>query len=82
MVTVSQPRFTQKLRSKNKALKELVERLLQLLAYLTESKIANEKSYHPSHLCKGHHTLAKCTNFLRQSVEQHSDTREKGLCYG
>ena len=39
MVTVSQPRFTQKLRSKNKALKELEERLLQLLAYPRNRKL-------------------------------------------
>lgn len=39
MVTVSQPRFTQKLGSKNKALKQLVERLLQLLAYPRNRKL-------------------------------------------
>lgn len=80
MVTVSQPRFTQKLRSKN--IETASGTSLATAGLPTESKIANEKSYHPSHLCKGHHTLAKCSNFLKQSVERHSDIREKGLCYG
>lgn len=77
MVTVSQLRFTQKVRSRNKGIERARGMSLATAGLPTESKIANEKSYQPSHFCEGRHTLAKCSNFLK-SVDQHSEIREKG----